>query len=404
VRADARAPGLAAVALAACSALTPAPAIPPLPGAGGPPWLEVTSAHVTMWTDAPSPRAHELIAIVERHRQVVLAGLKLPDPATRMFVIALRTSEELGGYVAKPSVAYAWPQGNLPLWPTLVITADSMDDHDSRTAVDQQIAHAALDGTLRVPPHWFAEGVATYYAYPRRYGATIEVGRTSRYIREHLAHHGPDPFATIAACGDAACSNADFYATAWATVALLAERHAAELHAYVQRLAQVVPGDTAPALDAVVPALSPAALDRELSDWLGFKEARVDHFDVPVHDWPATDRPLRDADVLAARAALRGVLAPDAAETRDAVAAAIAADPTGVLPRLAERVVSGRVHAEDAHATAMAHPDDWRAWWLLGFTLHSGAEAELASAKLCAMMAADPAVAAAAFVPSDYCK
>jgi hypothetical protein len=399
-----RASVVLAVAVTACSELSTGPAIPALPGAGGPPWIEVASAHVLMWTDAPSPRAHELIGMIERHRQIVLHGLALPDGATRMFVIVLRDSAELAGFADKPSVAYSWPQGNLPLWPTLVFAADALYDRDNRAAIDQQIAHAGTDGVMRVQPHWFGEGVAAYYARPHTYGPTVEVGRPLTYIRQRLAVHGAMPVAELVACESPACSDTTFYASAWALVAMLAEKHPAELHAYVQRLAQTVPGDTAPALDVVVPALTPAALDRELSDWLGFKEARIDHFDLPVHDWPATDRPLRDADVLAVRAALRGELAPDAPATRDALAAAIAADPTGVLPRLAQRVVSGHVPAEDVHAMAAAHPDDWRAWWLLGFTIRSGEEAKIAADKLCAMMAADPAVAAAAFVPQDFCR
>ena len=53
-------------------ACRPPPAVPPLPSKGGPPWVEASSAHFTVWTDAPD-RAKGLVQTMERLREVVFA-------------------------------------------------------------------------------------------------------------------------------------------------------------------------------------------------------------------------------------------------------------------------------------------------------------------------------------------
>ena len=57
------------------------PAIPTLPSKGGPAWVEVTSAHFTVWTDSPE-RARGLIQVMEQLREVVY-GTALFGGATR---------------------------------------------------------------------------------------------------------------------------------------------------------------------------------------------------------------------------------------------------------------------------------------------------------------------------------
>jgi hypothetical protein len=55
------------VAFGACG-----PAIPPLPAQGGPAWRELTSPHITLWTDTSADRAREIVSDAEHLRQVLI--------------------------------------------------------------------------------------------------------------------------------------------------------------------------------------------------------------------------------------------------------------------------------------------------------------------------------------------
>jgi hypothetical protein len=58
------------VLLVACG-----PAIPPLPSAGGPAWLELASGHFTLWTDAGAERGRELVREMERRYQLIMTAM-----------------------------------------------------------------------------------------------------------------------------------------------------------------------------------------------------------------------------------------------------------------------------------------------------------------------------------------
>jgi hypothetical protein len=51
-----------------------------VPGKGGPPWIELTSPHFTIWTDAGPERAREIMFEMERLR-VILVHAMFPDSA-----------------------------------------------------------------------------------------------------------------------------------------------------------------------------------------------------------------------------------------------------------------------------------------------------------------------------------
>ena len=59
--------------VAGCAATFPA-----VPGKGGSAWLELTSEHFTVWTDADPVTAHELVNELEHARQVIV-GIAFPD-------------------------------------------------------------------------------------------------------------------------------------------------------------------------------------------------------------------------------------------------------------------------------------------------------------------------------------
>jgi hypothetical protein len=77
----------------------------------------------------------------------------------------------------------------------------------------------------------------------------------------------------------------------------------------------------------------------------------------------------------------------------DQLTQSLALDATNVLARLVETSLNQAIAPADARATATAHPDDWRAWWLVAFALQqkpaAATERALAMSKMCALIGED---------------
>jgi hypothetical protein len=97
-----------------------------------------------------------------------------------------------------------------------------------------------------------------------------------------------------------------------------------------------------------------------------------------------TQRSLGDADVLALRGLLylRYKRANDIA--RKDAAAALAIDRTNILAHQVMYALDKTIAADDARATAAAHPNDHRAWLLIATALGDG---DAAIAKACSLAA-----------------
>jgi len=149
----------------------------------------------------------------------------------------------------------------------------------------------------------------------------------------------------------------------------------------------------------VAPTLPPELLDHAVAEWLAHGSIGTPRYEIEAASWPTTERPI--TDVLATRALLRASFnrQRDPAAAQQAIDAALAADKTNVLARMVQWQVTHAVPPDEAGATAVAHPDDWRAWWLLGYTSQHGPEAIEAHDKLCALAAGDPLVD----VPPAFC-
>ncbi len=378
------------------------PAIPALPGQGGPAWTEVTSAHFVMWTDAPSARAKDLITRMEHHRLATLKALDNHQDSAKIFVIALRDADEVGAFVPKEFAAYAMPYGNAARRPTIVLAADTGEDQEERATLTHELTHVVTFSFLPNQPPWFAEGMAEFFATAKFYGATtVELGRPLAHTQQALRSGHMTPMADVFACHSHECMDSKFYATSWALFAYLVNNHLHELLAYVERLAVLPRGATAPTWAEVAPALPPELLDHAVAEWLAHGSIGTPRYEIEAATWPTTERPITDGDVLATRALLRASFdrEHDPAAAQQAIDAALAADKTNVLARMVQFQVAHAVPADEARATAAAHPDDWRAWWLLGYTLQQGPEAIEAHDKLCALATGDPLVD----VPPAFC-
>ncbi len=380
--------------------MPPGPAVPALPSAGGPAWVELTSQHFVLWTDAPAARGRELVRDLEDRRQVVLGvALHGAESKARILAIALRDADEVGAFVPPQFVAYAWGTPNPVRMPVIVLAADT--PQRSVHIVTHELTHAITFPILPHQPHWFAEGLAGYFATAKISANRdrAEVGQPLDYIAARLRDGHHTPSAELFACAAFACMDDMFYASTWALVSYLANTHPAQLSHYMQRIAQLPEAQERQAWAESFPDETPDKLDHELGQWLAHGEHQVVHFAMTPHDGPVTERALADGDVLAARGLLKFMFEKDVDKVRPTLEAAIAADKSNVLAQLLVSAVTHGADADCARAATTAHPDDWRAWWLLGYAVQRGQEALDAHDKMCARIANDPTMDA----PRELC-
>jgi hypothetical protein len=395
-------------------------ALPKLPSQGGPAWIEVISPHFTLWTDAGSERAGELIQQMERMRQIVV-GVAFPrtPSSSRAVVIALRDDEEFAAF--SPAVgyqAYALPAGS-PLWqPMFVLPAFSDRDPDSQV-VAHELTHVISFASVRHQPRWLAEGIAQYFETVSLdlSNPIAAIGSRPPYRGIRMKHGGELlPYHSLISVSDllrwrghSAGDRREYY-TAWALYAFVISQHRPALTRYVELIdrtdrATQETGDHATELwDQAFPSLPLLAVDAALRRWLFAGSHRTLHFEAPVQRWPHSERALGDADALAIRALLHSKLPRRIAEQRAAAAAARAADPTNTLAWLLHVLKDdGAISVDQARAVATARPDDWRAWLLVMLALHRASgdpgEFALARATLCQLAERDAVVA----LPGGLC-
>jgi tetratricopeptide (TPR) repeat protein len=345
------------------------------PDRGGPAWREVRSAHVLLQTDLSSGKARELAQEVERMYEVVLHGLfrTPPPPLGLLRVIALRSEEEFGLFAPKNAAAY-YRAGDV-YGPTIVMPGVFAEAQ--RIVVAHEITHHVTAQVFARQPRWFSEGLASYMETVGSSGPnnTPTMGGIPRYLyRLAFPYHGG--IGRVLTATDLTDDTGRPYALAWALVHFLVNHHPQELGQLEARFARGQ--DPAVAWREVFPRWDPAsrdgadALDRELGGYLG--RGKFGYRDVKLPPaQPVAERPMSAAEAHGVRLSLpwinRGEKVEPArvrAETDEALAhdaghvAALALLAAGAPPeerlRLAER------------ATA-AHPEDVRAWLLLGRAL-----------------------------------
>jgi hypothetical protein len=374
--------------------------LPPVPGQGGPAWRELESEHFTMWTDTSPGRARELIREMEHQRQVVLGvGFASSHAEGRSFVIALRDPYEVGEFLPEQFAAYAYSGGPL-FQPTILLPAEG--DRRQAHLVTHELTHVISYNVIRHQPHWFAEGLAEFFATVNldADAATGNIGRPADEVLAQLRHHFPTPTATMLACRGGACMDSAFYATAWVMFSYLANERPADLLRYATRLDELSETEADKAWAEVFPDLTPHELDGRMRLWLEHGRHREFTFDVKLQEWPISERPLNDGDVYAARAALRFIGAAPGAAAPPELAAALAADPTNLLAHLIEYGITQKIDPATADAVAAAHPGDWRSWLLVGESRHwKGDDAHTAHNRACTILAVKPA----ANLPMGWC-
>jgi hypothetical protein len=365
---------------------------PLVPGQGGPAWIELTSEHFVVWTDGDPEDGRALVRRMEHLRQIVF-GVSVFNPTSnaKALVIALRSQRELRPYLPGNSAAFAWTP-HYPLYlPGILLSIDHLEIDP--IVVAHELTHVISYSALSTQPDWFSEGLAEYFGtvHLDEDDGTFDLGAVNPPRLQLLRRASTEiRSAEMLACNDPRCQDSEFYASAWALFAYLANFRAADLSRYVLRLAELPREAQSAAWSEVFPDLTPARLDVTLSEWVRFGEITVHRFKVKLKDYPVTRRVLTDGDVYTARALL-GELR-DLAEASDQVKAALAIDPTNVVAQMLRVAHDHTSELETARSLTAAHPDSWRAWWLVMRIVKQGTEADAAHAKVCALVARDPAV------------
>lgn len=384
-------------------------ALPAVPGKGGPPWIELTSEHFTVWTDADGARARELVREMEHLRQVVV-GVAFPamPAAGRTLVIAMRDDDELAAFSSTDQPrAYAMSPGP-PLWQPMVVLSAFSNRDPGNIAVAHELAHLISFAVIHHQPRWFAEGMAKYFETVSLDpgAATAEVGIAPQNRGQPMQMAHLVPVSMLFGWKGITASERPEYSTSWALFTFLINEHRPELVHYMELLrSSGKPRDQVTVEEAqrmwreAFPSLPLGEVDLELKNWLLTGHHVVLRFNVPPRSWPIAERALGDADVYAVRGMLRILTSDRDADARPDLAAALAAEPTNVLARVFTVALDRKMlSVDEARAMTAAHGADWRAWWLAAMAISavqgSAEELEAARAKACTILAHNPAVIA----------
>lgn len=375
---------------------------PVAPAEGGPAWTELTSAHFTVWTDADPQRVCELIRRMElfRHVTAEVAYPAAPSSA-RALAIVMRNDQELVE-VSGDSRAFSI-QAMQPLWQPVVFL--SLTGSGQRTLV-HELTHLVSFSVIHHQPRWLAEGMAAYFE-----GAQLDAGQTTVTLGAAPLRYGSNagmaPIARLFDWGRTMPAGIErpLYQTAWALFAFLINEHKAELAHYLWLIDRA--GDPANgswrvqqerAWERGFPSLPLDELDAKLADWLDHGSHHELSFYVRPTDLPITARRLSDADAYAVRSFLLDGQTPEQRERgRAERSQALALEPTNVLA-WSLRVMDGeKPTVRIGEAIAVAHPDDWRAWWLATLALENGGdpdELDRARRQACELLARNGALVA----------
>jgi hypothetical protein len=380
---------------------------PVAPAEGGPAWTELTSAHFTVWTDADPPRVCELIRKMELFHHVTAEVAYPAAPSSgRALAIVMRNDYELIE-VSGDSRAFSM-RAMRPLWQPVVFL--SLTGSGQRTLA-HELTHLISFSVIHNQPRWLAEGMAAYFE-----GAQFDADRTTVTLGAAPLRYGSKArMASVAMLFDWARTmpagiERPLYQTAWALFAFLINEHKSELAHYLWLIDRAGDPANGPwrvqqqrAWERGFPSLPLDELDARLQDWLEHGSHHELSFYVRPTDVPITARRMSDADAYAIRSYLLDGQTPEQRERgRAERSQALALEPTNVLA-WSLRIMDGeKPTVRIGQAIAVAHPDDWRAWWLAAIALENGGdpdELDRARQQACALLARNGALVA----PPELC-
>jgi hypothetical protein len=350
-----------------------------------------------MWTNSSPNRGRELLREMEQLRQILLdVAFPRAQAKGRILVLAFRNADEVAAYVPRQFSAYSWSGRGGIYQPLIAVNADA-EETDHRV-LTHELTHVISYAVIEEQPRWFAEGLAGFFETAKLDpgSSLVNVGAPLELMTRRVRELGLTPMTSMFSCTELACMDDRYYATAWALMSYLANTHAAALLRYQARLSELSGAEQSTAWTEVFPALTPDKLDHVVRDWFFHGPHQVWHYPVALKETQITERPIGDAELYAARGLLRYYADRSGREPPE-IATAVKLDATNMIAQLVRAAHARASDPDVARALVAAHPEDWRAWWMLAFALRTGDEAHAARIKLCAL-APNPST-----LPPDLC-
>lgn len=375
------------------------------PKDGGPPWIELTSEHFTVWTDADPARVSELIHRIEHvHHVASVVAYPTAPSSGRALAIVVRNDAELSEVSNNGEARAFAASAGWPLWQPIVVL--SLTGSQQRT-VTHELVHLVSYKVIHHQPRWLSEGMATYFesmkldtslstvtvgAAPLRYGSRERMVPVSQLFDWNQVKQNAE--------------EAPLYQTAWALFAFLINEHRAELAHYLW----LTDSTSGPAKDTWrqqqrhtwnegFPSLPVEQVDSKLKGWMAHGRHLELQFRIALRDAPITARRLGDADTYAVRAlVLDGPTPTQRERARAEIEHALSVESTNPLAWVLKTRVGDKIGIQVAQSITAAHPEDWRAWWLATTSLENAngdpTELDRARTRACTLIAQNRALVA----------
>ena len=130
-------------------------------------WIQIETAHFTIFSNAPEKRALDLGKSLERFRAVLSAfqsNLQIDSPQPNLIFI-FRNKESFNSYNLRVGGKLAEVSGMFHAgWDANYITMTAIWNEDPRPTIYHEFTHQFINNNLSVVPAWFNEGLAEYYS------------------------------------------------------------------------------------------------------------------------------------------------------------------------------------------------------------------------------------------------
>jgi hypothetical protein len=335
--------------------------LPPVPSHGGPRWLALQSAHVTLYTDQSEREARAASARLERTWSALRASLGEPDARLQLDVIMLADRTRLAQFTgAGDDEGVFVPQ---LLFGPVLVTAARRESEPARV-LNHHLVHMLVSQAIAAPPPWLVEGLATYFESAHfEPGGSFVVGAAPP---EYLHARERIPAATLLNMEEPG-ELRRFDASAWLLMHYLMSERRGELAAFRAELASGA--SPAQSWKETLPDLSPERVDALLVAYAKRTSFLTLSREVEAPASEPRVRALSDADVYTVRAELysscAGCSADSEKKTLENLRAALQAEPGHVRASvlLAQRTAANGAGAlAAARALQRRHPEAWLAW------------------------------------------
>jgi len=350
-------------------------------------WRRLRSEHFTLTTDHSEGEARESLRSLERTRAMLLSGVwgsSTLAGSVRIQVLVLSHDTDFERYFGRTVTGLATELGGVP---TILLFGRPArwtrgSAYTGTTSVlKHELTHKLANAIYGRQPRWFAEGLAQFAETlePSDDGKTATLGRPNlEALLKYNTVRSVRVRDLFSWSGDANIDEAERhgrYGLAWGLVHWMYNVHPAEFLRYQQALQAGREPDQA--WKAAFPGLTPEQADVAVHQYL--KHGDYQEFVVPVLTAEATitPEPVTQADAWAVQAEISlaasrwrwdpGLLA----EARERFRRALALDPGQLEALEATPDLTSEERLRGARAATEAHPENARAWRLLGDALAS---------------------------------